>query len=82
MTSEIDAALDPFPYGGGTTSLLTLWMGVPVVTLRGNDVRQGTSATILIGAGLPRLVTDAASYTRIFENTILNLWERRVSGPA
>lgn len=45
--NKIDIALDPFPRTGGTTSADTLWMGVPVLTLKGYDYwsRLGESIT-------------------------------------
>jgi protein O-GlcNAc transferase len=53
---EIDVALDPHPYGGGTTSCDALWMGVPVVTLAGRTAVSRAGSTILSNIGLERLV--------------------------
>src|SRR5207248_1925018 len=37
---NVDIALDTWPYNGATTTLNTLWMGVPIVALHG---RRGIS---------------------------------------
>lgn len=57
---DIDLALDPFPYGGGTTTNHALWMGVPVVTLTGATSASRQGATLLAGAGLQEFITDSA----------------------
>lgn len=57
---EIDIALDPFPYGGGTTSCDALWMGVPVITRTGNTAVSRGGSSLLNALGLRAWVTDTA----------------------
>lgn len=61
--SDIDIALDAFPYNGGTTTTEAIWQGVPVVTYWGNRWVSRTSATLLRSAGLGDLVArDVLAY--------------------
>ena len=48
--SQIDIALDPLPNGGCTTTCEALWMGVPTVTLAGNNYVSRMSTAVLSGA--------------------------------
>jgi protein O-GlcNAc transferase len=64
--NRTDIALDPFPFAGGTTTAEALWMGVPVVTLRGDRWVGRMSEGMLTTLGLAELVAgDAEGYVRI-----------------
>ena len=55
---EVDIALDPFPYNGGTTTMESLWMGVPVVTLRGDSFVSRIGLSILSTLGMHEHVAE------------------------
>jgi predicted O-linked N-acetylglucosamine transferase (SPINDLY family) len=55
---RVDLALDPFPYTGATTSAESLWMGVPLVTLRGTTFVGRVSASMLQAVGRSELIAD------------------------
>jgi len=55
---DIDVALDPVPYNGGTTTLQALWMGVPVITLAGGNFVSRMGASFLTTLGHPEWVAS------------------------
>ena len=60
---DIDVALDTFPYGGMTTTLDALWMGVPVVSLVGERNLGRAGLSILNNVGLGELAAkDVDAY--------------------
>lgn len=56
--NEIDISLDPFPLTGGTSTCEALWMGVPVVNLRGEALFERLSGSILTNVGLSELIAE------------------------
>ena len=66
LHQRIDAALDTFPYGGGTTTCDALWMGVPVVSLAGRTAVGRGGVSILSNIGLPELIAASPEqYVRV-----------------
>jgi protein O-GlcNAc transferase len=63
---EVDVALDPMPYSGGLTTLESLWMGVPVITLPGRRFCARHSLSHVTVLGHPEWAAeDADGYVRI-----------------
>ena len=61
--NDVDIALDPFPYAGGTTTVESLWMGVPVLTLRGDRYVAHMGENILHNLDLADwIAADVAGY--------------------
>jgi predicted O-linked N-acetylglucosamine transferase (SPINDLY family) len=54
-----DVVLDTYPYNGATTTLETLWMGIPLVTRVGQQFAARNSYTMMINAG----ITEGIAWT-------------------
>jgi len=63
---DVDLILDTFPFGGGTTTSESLWMGVPVVSVSTDRLPGRMSESILRTVGIPELIpSDKADYVRL-----------------
>lgn len=65
-----DLTLDTLIYNGHTTTSDSLWAGVPVLTLQGEHFASRVSASLLLAANLPELVTNQLSE---YEELAINL---------
>ena len=54
--NKIDVSLDTFPYNGNTTSFESIWMGVPVLTLKGNNFISRCGYSINKNLNLEQLI--------------------------
>jgi protein O-GlcNAc transferase len=73
--NRIDLGLDTFPYNGHTTSLDSLWMGVPVVSLAGNTAvsRAGFSQASNLGLADELVAHDADQFVSLATNWATDL---------
>jgi protein O-GlcNAc transferase len=70
---RVDIALDPYPYAGGATTLEALWMGVPVITLKGDRYVAHMGESILQNLGSPDwIAASEAEYVGIASALALN----------
>ncbi|HEY9624075.1 MAG TPA: O-linked N-acetylglucosamine transferase, SPINDLY family protein [Crinalium sp.] len=87
-----DIVLDTFPYNGATTTLETLWMGIPLVTRVGQQFAARNSYTMMVNAGITegiawsdeeyvewgiRLGKDA----KLRQQVAQKLWQSRQTAP-
>ena len=70
---DIDIGLDTFPYNGVTTSFEAIWMGVPVVTMKGQNLNSRCGESINKNANLASLIgNDKEDYIKKAVNLALN----------
>ncbi|MEW6689583.1 MAG: hypothetical protein AB1452_10895 [Pseudomonadota bacterium] len=64
--ARCDVHLSPFPFGGSSSNMDSMQLGIPIVTLEGREAHSQTDAGMLRRAGLPSwlIAHDAEQYVR------------------
>lgn len=66
LYNKVDIGLDTFPYNGVTTTCEAMWMGVPVIALRGDRHCGRCAASILTQVNLLDFIAESADeYVKI-----------------
>jgi len=58
MYNKVDISLDTFPYPGVTTTIESIWMGVPVLTLKGNNFVSRCGESINLNLQMPEFIAE------------------------
>lgn len=73
LYNKADLALDVFPFSGSTTSFESLYMGVPVITLPGENMIGRWTGSMLKTLNMPEFIADSPEeYIRIANYWISN----------
>jgi protein O-GlcNAc transferase len=76
--ASADLFLDTLPYNAGTTASDALWMGLPVLTLRGRSFAGRVAASVLESAGFADLIVSShAEYRESAVRLALDPEERK-----
>lgn len=64
--ARCDLHLSPFPFGGSSSNMDSMQLGIPIVTLEGREAHSQSDAGMLRRAGLPSwlIAHDAEQYVR------------------
>ncbi|MDP6707729.1 MAG: hypothetical protein QF893_15405 [Alphaproteobacteria bacterium] len=87
-----DLFIDTLPYNAHTTATDALWVGLPVLTCRGEAFAARVATSLLQAIGLPELVTESledyealalklATEPALLEGIRAKLWRNRLTTP-
>jgi predicted O-linked N-acetylglucosamine transferase (SPINDLY family) len=92
LYNKMDIGLDTFPYPGVTTTFEAIWMGVPILTMKGNNFTSRCGESINNNLNLKEFIADdendyvekAINFTKkikTIKNLKINLREKAKNSP-